>query len=357
MKRILLKAYLCDNLGDDLFVYILTKRYTNMFYTYEFHKNKYLKKIPNLKYKKNFLDYFVDKFSSKMFKCYDYSETRNKSQYDLLIYIGGSLFIEDNNMDFWKKSILNYNKNYIPYFIIGSNVGPWTNHDFVKLLEDNVFKNAEDVCFRDCFSCQLYNQLSNVRYSRDIVFGITKYFQFNNRVKKHVLFSIIDVSNKKINPQSYEKKMTDLIYYFLNNGYTITLMSFCRREGDEKAINRIYKSFKKNKNVDKYYYRGDIESALQLIDSAEIIVASRFHAAILGLTLNKYVIPISYSKKLNNVLNDLNFKGKVFDIYHMDALDENDIMDNIHDYCLGCIDNIDIDEPFIKLDKLLNRSE
>ena len=46
----------------------------------------------------------------------------------------------------------------------------------------------------------------------------------------------------------------------------------------------------------------------------QIVVGSRFHANILGLVLNKTIIPIAYSDKTINVLKDINFKGPILDI-------------------------------------------
>ena len=53
-------------------------------------------------------------------------------------------------------------------------------------------------------------------------------------------------------------------------------MSFCQYEGDEKIINEIMKNNKK-KNVEKYFYRGNIDEALKIIANASVIVGSRFH--------------------------------------------------------------------------------
>lgn len=59
---------------------------------------------------------------------------------------------------------------------------------------------------------------------------------------------------------------------------------------------------------------GNIEEALNFLGQSQIIVGTRFHANILGLILEKTIIPIIYSNKTEEFLKDIDFKGKVFDI-------------------------------------------
>jgi len=110
MKKVLLKAYMHNNLGDDLFVYMLLKRYKDNFYTYEYERNYTLSKFENLSYEKNGIENLIDRCFSKFLKKYDYTELKNKKKYDLLVDIGGSLFIENGNYDSaynrYKNSIL-----------------------------------------------------------------------------------------------------------------------------------------------------------------------------------------------------------------------------------------------------------
>ena len=45
-----------------------------------------------------------------------------------------------------------------------------------------------------------------------------------------------------------------------------------------------------------------------------MIVASRFHANILGLITGTLILPLVYSSKTENVLKDIDFNGKILDI-------------------------------------------
>lgn len=352
MKKVLLKAYLCNNLGDDIFAYILSKRYLNDFYTYEYKKNKSLLRLYNFHYKESFFDRIVDMFFSKLFKKYNYTETKNKLKYDLLVYIGGSIFIESNNIDFWNYYVDNYSKNYIPYYILGCNFGPWVDKRFPKLIENKIFSNASDVCFRDSFSFNLFSINKNVRLDNDIIFDLKKYIDTgNNKSSKTVVFSIINLKEKNDNYMEYEDRIVETINDLDKMGYDSVLMSFCRREGDEKAVSRIYKRVSQLKRVRKYFYRGNIEEALLILNSSKIIFGSRFHANIIGIALDKYIIPFSYSKKINNVLQDLKFKGKIFDIDNIKEMTITDILNNIESYRIH--KKPKSEGQFEKLDKIL----
>ena len=130
----------------------------------------------------------------------------------------------------------------------------------------------------------------------------------------------------------------------IDSEYKITYMSFCKNENDELAIEEILNKLNENVNqnsakennfrdfIETYYYRGNIKEALEVLNNSDIIVGTRFHATILGLLLNKTVIPIIYSDKTKHVLEDLNFKGKTVDIrelenYNIEELFEKENMD------------------------------
>ena len=56
------------------------------------------------------------------------------------------------------------------------------------------------------------------------------------------------------------------------------------------------------------------------MSSAEIIIGTRFHSIVLGVILQKEIIPISYSNKTNNFLIDIGFDDIINDIRCMDEI-------------------------------------
>ena len=73
----------------------------------------------------------------------------------------------------------------------------------------------------------------------------------------------------------------------------------------------------------------NLDQILKLIAESEYIVATRFHAMVLGLSAKKKVLPLIYNLKLRTVLEDLSFQGAYYDIKHLP------------DDCSGVIGKID----------------
>jgi len=107
--------------------------------------------------------------------------------------------------------------------------------------------------------------------------------------------------------------------------------------------------------INIYNYKDNIIEALNVMADSQIIVGSRFHANILGLVLQKTIIPIAYSDKTINVLKDMNFKGKIFDIRDMDSFDVNILTDEdlLYKFDTSSL-KLSAEEQFKKLDEFKN---
>lgn len=327
MKNVKLNMYLKQNLGDDLFLKVILERYPNA----KFHiqsdinyQKTFLKDYQNVKLyygiKNKWINfwYFITRQNKKMFHYI-------KEKCDFMITLGGSMFIEKNQKEQVLKQELSelYIKEYKPYYIIGSNFGPYHN-DYYKEMYKQIFSKAEVVNFREEYSYQLFKNINHVHYYPDVVFSLNKE-KLEIKNNKEIAISIMNIKK-----EAYYQKIIEFIDYFRKKNYQIHLLSFCRYEGDEAAIENILNQLDNHKNIKTYYYRGNLDQILKVITSSEIVIATRFHACILGLLFNKTVIPIAYSNKTLNVLKDLKFKGKIVDMnhlqeFHIDELTKDDL--------------------------------
>ena len=323
MKRAILHFYSANNLGDDLFVGIITCRYDAIFTLITYQHNDYFSKISNTRLTSgNF-----NKFLSRTLK---FITGRNNpllryhaKTNDLMVYAGVSIFIEGNNAGHWVKEADFYNSLRIPYYLLGSNIGPYESDSFLSTIKI-ILNGAEDVCLRDTASYDLVKDLPNARVASDIAFTLDT-SPYDTTSDKLAVFSVINCDDRfspKIT-QKYEQEIAKLSRNLAAAGYRVVLMSFCKYEGDEDAIRRIItnggEGFKEI--VSTHYYNGDLEKSLALLAKSEIIVASRFHGAILGLLFGKKVLPMAYSSKTTNILKDMSFRGPIIDINNIYEFD------------------------------------
>lgn len=363
MKKVFLYAYDKTNLGDDLFIETIVNRYPKVkFYMISDIKNKkQFAKLQNL--------CIIDR-DSKIVKLLHRIrpslvaryEAFYKNRADAHVYIGGSIFMEyptwKNIVNWW-----NYQADNYKFYVLGANFGPYEIEEYKDEMK-HVFSKLKDVCFRDQYSYKLFQDVDTVRYAPDILFGYDK-IPTATQVKKQVFVSLIDCSEKndkklRENHEQYIEKMADLLKQYRADDYHITFASFCTEEGDMRAIPQVcdkLPDWKMDKDYSVLEYNGyNAQDILKEMVESELILASRFHAVILGFLTGRAVLPILYSDKTKHVLEDLDYKGKYIDIRDMKQFESpfkiNDSM--------GKIDNVmqlskEAEKHFESLDSDLNR--
>ena len=327
MKRVFLYAYDKINLGDDLFVSFITNRYPDInFYLWTDKKNK--KTFQNLRNLK-----VIDKNSTVVCllrKIRASFEVRYKIWWEkrcnASVYIGGSIFMEYKT---WKNQItcLNYQAEHYHFFVLGANFGPYKSEDYRSQL-GMIFKKMEDVCFRDIYSLKKFQGNPKVRYAPDILFS---YPMPDVPVKKNQIFiSVVSCSGKdaehdlKETENNYIENMTKILNEYLKEGYHLIFSSFCREEGDEKEIRKIIARLycQDSTKVQTLNYDGtNLMQVLYALAESEYIIGSRFHAVVLAMAAGRPVLPVIYSDKTKNMLDDLGFTGVVFDLRRIDTWD------------------------------------
>lgn len=303
-KKVYIKAYTRLNVGDDLFVFLLCSRYPNVHF-----------------YIKEALGY-TDVFNS--INNLSIIKDANNISVDAIVYIGGSIFIENS-----PKSLLRLHdlkeeiiKENIPTYIIGANFGPYLSNEYYSTVKNDLLSKTASTTFRDKFSFNMFKDLANVHYAADIVFSLDT-ANIRSAEKKEIGISLIhhlERETLKKNYDNYLRKLAEISKYYIAEGYSVRLFSFCEYEKDMVAINDLCSLMTNNEleHITVSNYTGNIYMFLEDIANLKLFITSRFHSMILGLKFNVPIIPICYSQKCSNVLNDMDFPKE--NIYSFDTL-------------------------------------
>lgn len=356
-KSCLVIGYMRNNFGDDLFFKILFERYPNVdFYMYppiEFLKKykRAYRKYSNVKFYDKEKYFIKERMANigkeRLINLFPMICERAK-KVDFYINIGGSIFIQHDN---WKKDdrfILKEILGNKPSFIIGCNFGPGSI-EYEKYLA-KWFEKFDDICFRDVDSYNKFKSLKNVRLSDDIVLTIHN----NNKQKKKkiVAVSIMDLDNRKELKEmkkQYFKFLKNKIKKLLEKNYKIKLFSFCKDEGDEKAIKELLKLFnlKERRKIKVIKYSSNINRFLYHWQKCSHVIGSRFHSIVLAMASNQKFFALSYSKKIENFISSYDQNIKVLNIKDLKKNKKN----NLQFYEIN--KEYNAEKQFMKIDKYL----
>lgn len=362
MKKMMIYAYTEFNLGDDLFIKVLCERYpdTQFIIMAPGRYKLSFKTLSNLKvyateslilrginflFRKIKIQHFVQKFLVK--------------QSDGIVHIGGSIFMQGEHwVEYLEKAEGLRNKTK-PYYLLGANFGPYTDNEYYD-EHKKIFREYTDICFREQVSYDLFQDLSNVRLAPDIIFQLEPP-KVQREQEQYIVISVIKPSSKGLSDfdQLYYEKIKDITIHFIQQGYAVHFMSFCEHEGDHEAIEHIANLIPQDvRNRTKVHlYTTNIEEVLSVLAASCFVVASRFHAMILGWVFNIPVFPIAYSKKMINVMHDANFNGLYADFNTLAALLPEQVYECMHTNTINVtLQATNAERHFEKLDFYLSLS-
>lgn len=334
---IYLRAFLNENLGDDLFVQIIAQRYAKRTfqvfasdeYPVKFGKNvqfcfskreyrKFQDKV------RRYNELRCNKIGRKLLPLFfrpDYKKQRKLAKKAKTnIYVIGSGFMEGGKTGFWQRledKLYYGNKPYL----LGCNFGPFSSDEYKERYR-KLFSEATDVCFRESYSYEIFKNLSNVRWESDIVFSYIGYVDesFCQYNKDYVVISVVNLEKdgiKNSNKDSYYNYVSRIAEHFLKMKEKVVFVGFCRKQGDniaiEHIVNNISSEFSNQIEIINYPER-NIPYILGVFKNAEAVFASRYHAGIIGMMYEKKTYFLSYSNKTENVLKDIDRRIRCIDI-------------------------------------------
>lgn len=362
--KVVLFACIEKNIGDDLFIYTVCKRYpkTNFVISSEANYGD-LSNLPNLSFDDNLRKWirFSDPYGRSLVKrivCWFFAKYNGIKfgKHDIGVYIVGNSF---KNMNYTGKTQSLWLKNRITlvnkFFLLSTNFGPFNNKLWVEDCK-RIFSGMYDICFRDDYSASIFKDLDNTRYCCDAIFSLGKK---KGRKEKRVIISLIDgkTNGRPIelqdNCESFENTIALISKQFMKENYQIVYL-LSNSEQDRPSYERI-KNMIGEDNSTCFSYDGDISSVFKLFSDAEICISTRLHPIELGLLYGLKVIPIIYDEKVSNMLDSINFTGDRYYYSDIKREDVKEIMRSIESYSFEIDDAIitNANNQFIMLDEVL----
>ncbi|WNS41981.1 polysaccharide pyruvyl transferase family protein [Paenibacillus sp. MMS20-IR301] len=327
-KTLMIAAYTEFNLGDDLFIKVLCERYPDtrfrliapQAYKLVFKEQRNLKVYASDSVLLRGINYLFRK--TKLHPNFVQKLLTERS--DGTVHIGGSIFMQGEGWEEYVANAENLRNKSKPYFLMGANFGPYQDEAYYRKYRE-IFREYADVSFREQYSYDLFKDLGNVRLAPDIIFQL-KYSAAPVQAAegKILAISVIKPSAKALHgyDKLYYDKMKDIAVHFIRQGYAVHFLSFCQHEGDQEAIGQILNLIpaELQAHTHAHFYSTDINAILAVLAGASCIIASRFHAMILGWVFGKPVFPVAYSSKMVNVMQDARFGGGYTDFKHLAEL-------------------------------------
>lgn len=351
--KILLQFYSCKNFGDDMFVRIFAEQFPDyrimlvcnpLQVPADLPKNVAVASIAswlisiNKKIGKHlpFAHMLLSRINSKIVGF-------ERNRMDASVIITGSIYMDFPTRE-EKERIFAINQSVKRNFhvssdyqsckgdfIIGANIGPIYHDNFVAGVEKEISK-LKHICLRDYASYMLLENKKNVHYAPDVLFLTeTSTVASNDVYRNKVLISVVNADSKPIELKAktaYYQLIEDVIRSF--GAENCCLVSFCKKEGDSRAIDRILERFEgaDRQKILRLEYDENTKEILEAFKSCRYVVTTRFHSMILAAVFGKKFFPISYNCKIENYLNDLKFSGNYTTLNNVANVSPESILQN-----------------------------
>ncbi|QIK86858.1 polysaccharide pyruvyl transferase family protein [Erysipelothrix sp. HDW6B] len=320
MKKTLIYGYFTKNYGDDLLIYSYIKNFSKSDNIYTLYnvlpqfKSEIFRELNVEVYEKTTMKRILNKFDPYKI----YVESKLANEFDELVIIGGSMFIEEREDLHLYRMMSKFVELGKEVKVLGANFGPVKTTDFVKKY-DALFKNCTEVIFRDKKSFETFQGVNSISLGTDLAMLLD--IEHNKIKSFEDIVAIIPVSLKGRRElqefdSKYKKYLDHQIEMYQSSGKTVRVFGFCAFEGDDEIITYLSS---KHSGVEPILYDGDLLKFTKLLGECSVIIGSRFHAIIVGILINANVLSISYSDKNSNFLLSISSEISNVEIRELDS--------------------------------------
>ncbi|OMD37949.1 polysaccharide pyruvyl transferase family protein [Paenibacillus odorifer] len=303
--NILVSAYLDNNIGDDLMIILLSKK---------FPEHNFYLTSSNSTVKRTF-----ESFDNIIFHELDLSDKYLK-KFSVFLSIGGSLFNDMNGILGGIRRIRRIRvlrlmkKKNIKIATIGCNLGPYKN-SIGPLLTKIELKQNSLTTVRDKESFHLiqkFKKVKNYHLAPDIVYNLSNLYELPYGNQQNILgiSAYRSTTNHEYNYSNYIFLASVSDKFIEQTGGIVRLFAFdTENENDLSSAYHIKENSLYPDKIQIIPYIGNYIDFIQLMSECSRFISIRFHSAILCEMLKIPFLPIVYSNKMDNYLDDLHFSG------------------------------------------------
>ncbi len=297
----LIKGYLDRNLGDDLMLRIVLEQLKDYKFYIAEEQKELLLPFANIN------------------NIFDLDDYPNKQTNKILKVTGSDFMILNKTGIYYSLvRILQKKKNKkVPMAVIGCNVGPFVN----SLARNLAIKEMEQyklITVRDKFSYEFIKKNTKkpeVYYYPDLVFALPDEWLPNHREDEGHLGISAYRRAKTNNYKVYKKLAIIADRYIQKTNKKVLLFAFdMENENDISAAFTIKDLCKNKDKIEIILHNDNGDNIIKNMARCERIIGIRLHCSVLAIRMGKPFIPIIYSKKTHDLLDDLNYREKRFNI-------------------------------------------
>ena len=312
--NIYLKIYLDMNFGDDLMLLKFAEYYSNavIYVHYEPHTYDFYTELL-----RNFTNVKLIRCPLREIKTY------GKGFFNYIVLLGGSTLQGNSYKGCWYRYLdcvfLKKQKKYgTKYAILGCNTGPFKNN-ITKYFVKKELRCAEIITTRDKNSYEFISDSVRkcvIHYFPDILFDIAK----NDLCDEERYGLGISVYGPAKNMcVRFLSQLCDT--YTLETGKKVKLICFdVGNEDDVSAAEIIMELSNCKENISIIKHEPSCQKIISAVSGCELIIAIRFHAAIIAASLGIPFLTFSYNNKMRNFMEDIGEADKDTPLSTADAL-------------------------------------
>jgi len=203
--------------------------------------------------------------------------------------------------------------------IIGCSIGTFRDPLAKFLMADIIRQNSLITC-RDRYSEEFLKKVakrSAVKCHPDILFGLDDKLVLPKTGENCVGITLACPQSEML--ETYCERLSRLADRLTAAGKKVLLFCFdVGRENDIKIAKRITELCERKELIETISHTDDGTSIMQGFSRCSFVVCTRFHSVVLSLVTKTPFAAVSYNPKTVNMLCDIGYTGKVYDINSFD---------------------------------------